>query len=715
MILTIHDNNLQKVAFIDNNKQGALNFYNDKWTRFLSKASSLFEFTVFKKSIQSDLVPYQTANALNDQSFVSFKYKGKTYLFHVMTIEETEQTITCTCKDLNLELTNEYTNPYKSDRPRSFREYCDVMGLLDFAALRIGINEISDLQRTLEWEGQDTKLNRILSLANKFDAEVDFEVRLNANGTIKDFVLNVYHEHDDKHQGVGKVRSDIILKKGKNIRSIKRTTDKTDLIVNAIRPTARGENGQELTIGGLGKWEIRNENGEVEFFQQGEFLYAPLSMQKYSSTWTGSTGNRDKYTRKDLTVDTDSKEMLRTQAYKELMRSAYPSVSYEIDGYVDLEIGDTAKVYNSGFYPALLLEVRVSEQIISFTNPAANKTVFDNIRALKSKLSSGIQERWQELFEASKPYTIRLSTDNGTVFKNGKGQSIVSPTLLKGGKVITADVSWRWALDGAVKTGMTYTVRGADVTGTSILTVSAYIGNTEVATNEITIVNVSDGRDGRDGAKGDKGDRGATGPAGPQGVQGLQGPKGALDEAQVREINDKLDGKADQAWTQEQMNMFYEQNALIEAEVQAKLSMERFSEWETKYLADMQARGKAQAKAEADLIEASRRIEALVIELGGMKEMKKFIDTYMSSSNEGLILGTNDGSSTIKVSHDRISMYSAGTEVMYISQGVLHIDNGIFTKTLQIGRFRIEQHRTNPDMNVCYYVGPSVDRKELDG
>ncbi|WP_105150518.1 hypothetical protein [Streptococcus suis] len=518
MILTIHDNNLQKVAFIDNNKQGTLNFYNDKWTRYLSKASSLFEFTVFKQTIQTDVAPYQTANALNDRSFVSFVYKGRTYLFNVMTIEETEHTITCTCKDLNLELTNEYTNPFKSNKARTFKEYCDVMGLLEFATLRIGVNEISDQKRTLGWEGQDTKLNRILSLANKFDAEVDFEVKLNANGTIKDFILNVYREHDDKHQGVGKVRSDIILKKGKNIRSIKRKIDKTDLIVNAIRPTAQGENGQEITIAGLGPWEVKNENGVVEFFQQGDMLYAPISMQKYPSTWTGSTGNRDKYTRKDITVDTKSKETLRTQAYKELMRSAYPSMTYEIDGYVDLEIGDTAKVYDGDFYPALLLEVRVSEQTISFTKPSTNKTVFDNVRALKSKLSSGIQERWQELFEASKPYLIKLATDNGVIFKNGTGQSIVTPTLYKGGKPLTATVTWRWSLDGAVKTGMTYTVRGADVTDTSTLTVAAYIGNDEVAVDELTFVNVLDGRDGGVGPKGDPGQRGADGLPGRDGV-----------------------------------------------------------------------------------------------------------------------------------------------------------------------------------------------------
>ncbi|HEL1996225.1 TPA: hypothetical protein TY320_000966 [Streptococcus suis] len=875
MILTIHDNNLQKVAFIDNNKQGTLNFYNDKWTRYLSKASSLFEFTVFKQTIQTDIVPYQTANALNDRSFVSFVYKGRTYLFNVMTIEETEHTITCTCKDLNLELTNEYTNPFKSNKARTFKEYCDVMGLLEFATLRIGVNEISDQKRTLGWEGQDTKLNRILSLANKFDAEVDFEVKLNANGTIKDFILNVYREHDDKHQGVGKVRSDIILKKGKNIRSIKRKIDKTDLIVNAIRPTAQGENGQEITIAGLGPWEVKNENGVVEFFQQGDMLYAPISMQKYPSTWTGSTGNRDKYTRKDITVDTKSKETLRTQAYKELMRSAYPSMTYEIDGYVDLEIGDTAKVYNGDFYPALLLEVRVSEQTISFTKPSTNKTVFDNVRALKSKLSSGIQERWQELFEASKPYLIKLATDNGVVFKNGTGQSIVTPTLYKGGRPITANVTWRWSLDGAVKTGMTYTVRGADVTDTSTLTVAAYIGNDEVAVDELTFVNVLDGRDGVKGEKGDPGPKGAEGrtpyihwaysdsadgtglttsdngqryighysdytqadsrdktkyrwadrwakievggtnlltgtdeyteifnseqshaeflrtpydlapvfdkhglieytlsfdlrasQAGQVVVyqqngsgskySGLWKPltvttewqrfhvtftptegnmelsesflafygvygtgvvpharkfkleKGTVPTDWSLAIEDwqlELNSKAGQAFTQEQLNLLNERAGIMQAELEAKASLDTVNNI-LKQIKDMKAADEATwAKVEKDLITHLQRVIKIETNLGDQAQRWNAVDTFMQVSNDGLSLGKADGSSSMLFSPDgRITMFSSGTPVMYVDKGVIHIDNGIFSKTVQIGRFREEQYHNNPDINVKRYV-----------
>ncbi|HEM5140047.1 TPA: phage tail protein [Streptococcus suis] len=975
-----------------------------------------------------------------------------------MTIEETEHTITCTCKDLNLELTNEYTNPFKSNKARTFKEYCDVMGLLEFATLRIGVNEISDQKRTLGWEGQDTKLNRILSLANKFDAEVDFEVKLNANGTIKDFILNVYREHDDKHQGVGKVRSDIILKKGKNIRSIKRKIDKTDLIVNAIRPTAQGENGQEITIAGLGPWEVKNENGVVEFFQQGDMLYAPISMQKYPSTWTGSTGNRDKYTRKDITVDTKSKETLRTQAYKELMRSAYPSMTYEIDGYVDLEIGDTAKVYNGDFYPALLLEVRVSEQTISFTKPSTNKTVFDNVRALKSKLSNGIQERWQELFEASQPYLIKLATDNGVIFKNGTGQSIVTPTLYKGGRPITANVTWRWSLDGAVKTGMTYTVRGADVTDTSTLTVAAYIGNDEVAVDELTFVSVLDGRDGVKGEKGDpgqrgsdglpgrdgvgirsttitygkstsgtiqptswtsqvpsvpngqflwtktvwaytdntsetgysvakmgeigptgaKGDRGATGPQGlqgpagpqgPRGIQGLQGPKGnqgiagpkgadgrtqythiayadnatgggfsqtdqtkayigmyqdftainstnptsyrwskwkgsdgaqgipgpkgadgrtpyihwaysdsadgtglitsdngqryighysdytqadSTDKTKYRwadrwakievgginlltgtdeesvyiskdpaameflrtpydlaKVFDKhglvtytlsfdlkadkdgavhvymqngsgsrygglhadigvttewkryhvtftptegnmelsesflafygvygtgvvpyarkfklekgtvptdwslaiedwqleLNSKADQAFTQEQLNLLNERAGIMQAELEAKASLDTVNNI-LKQIKDMKAADEATwAKVEKDLITHLQRVIKIETNLGDQAQRWNAVDTFMQVSNDGLSLGKADGSSSMLFSPDgRITMFSSGTPVMYVDKGVIHIDNGIFSKTVQIGRFREEQYHNNPDINVKRYV-----------
>jgi len=185
MLLTIHDANLQKVAFIDNEKQNTLHYFDDAWTRNLETGSSTFEFTVLKKAT------VKSYNYLNEKAFVSFKYNGKSYVFNVMTVEENEQTIKCYCENLNLELINEYANSYKATNAMSFVEYCNAMGLLSFTYLTIGLNEISDQKRTLEWDGQDTKLARLLSLAKKFDAEIDFDTRLNADSSIKSFKLPI--------------------------------------------------------------------------------------------------------------------------------------------------------------------------------------------------------------------------------------------------------------------------------------------------------------------------------------------------------------------------------------------------------------------------------------------------------------------------------------------------------------------------------------------
>ena len=971
MLLTIHDASLQKVAFVDNDKQNTLNYYDDTWARDLPTGSSTFEFTVFKKAIKSDTALSKAYQYLNERAWVSFRYHGRTYLFNVMTVEENEQTIKCYCENLNLDLINEHANPYKAERAMSFIEYCQEMGLLGFSNLSVGINEISDRRRTLEWEGQDTNLARLLSLANKFDAEIEFETQLNADSSIKSFRVNVYQENDENHQGVGRVRNDIQLTYGKNLTSITRKVDKTG-VFNAIRPTGKrrvkNEKGEEVeevvTLRGLDPWSV-TKDGILEFYQRNESLYAPISMQMYPSVFSPSTFD-DQWIRKDFSYETDNPKELRRLAYNELKKHCYPAVTYEVDGFIDVEIGDTIKIYDNGFNPALMVQARVSEQKISFTNPASNKTTFSNFKALENKLSDGIQAAFERLFEASKPYIIKLATDKGVIFKNGAGESTVTATLYKGGKPVVAGVTWRWALDGNVSTGMSYVVRGSSVKDTSTLTVSAYIDNNQVAVDEISFVNVLDGRKGE---KGDKGDTGARGEQGIQGERGLPGAKGdrglpgergsdgrtqythiayadnatgggfsfsgqgkafigvyqdftetnsnnptkylwtewrgrdgadglpgkpgadgrtpyvhfaysdnedgsgltltdngqryfghysdyekpdssdktkykwvdrwakvevggrnllkgskgpfkpnrnpanfdnnvlyhnetsiymvngqryrisaktdgtftshhdglkesdnvvlwIMDKAVTNyqivsdaktgttgtefvwnrptgtyhlrvntyrkdpqklksvweikveqgtiktdwspapeDIQKDIDSKADQGLTQEQLNALNEKSQILEAEMKAKASIEAFSELEKAYNAFVDKNAKDAAQSEKDLIEAGRRIDLLTTQFGGLAELKTFIDTYMKSTNEGLVIGKNDASSTIKVSSDRISMFSAGKEVMYISQGVINIDNGIFTASVQIGRFRTEQYHLNKDVNVIRYVG----------
>ena len=694
MLLTIHDSNLRKVAFIDNDKQDTLNYFNDTWTRYLETGSSTFDFTVFKKAVISDVGKKRAYNSLNEKAFVSFRYKGRTYLHTIRKIEENEKVIKCYSINLNLELINEYSIPYKSPKAMSFKEFCEEMDLLNYTFLKIGINEVANKKISAEWEGTDTKLNRLLSLAKKFGAEIEFDTRLNADSSIKSFTVNVYHEHDDTHQGVGQI-SPKILKYGKNLKTITRTIDKTG-IYNTVVPTGKDDKGNVVDIRGLGAWSVNNAKGEREFYQSGAALYAPLSMQMYPSTFTHSTGDRDQWIRKDMTVESSNPEVIRSTAYRELKKNCYPAVTYEAEGFADLEIGDTVKVYDDGFSPTLLLEMRVSEQVISFTNPKNNKTTFSNAKAIENRLSQGIQQQLDRMIEDAKPYTIKLATDNGIAFKNSQGQTIVTPTLMRGNKVINS--GWRWVVDGEIKaTSPSHIVRASDVNQKMVLTVSAWIDNKEVASEQLTLINASDGLQGQ---KGDAGPKGDPGP------KGDKGDKGAIDETQLKEIKTSIDSKADQGLTQQQLNALNEKAGIIQAELEAKASADILDNWIKAYKDFVNANETARAQAEKDLISASQRVSSIAKDLGELSDRWNFIDTYMSSSNEGLVIGKNDGSSSMLFSpNGRISMFSAGVEVMYISQGVIHIENGIFSKTIQIGRFREEQYHINPDMNVIRYVG----------
>lgn len=870
MLLTIHDSSLRKVAFIDNNKQGTLNYFNDTWTRYLETGSSIFDFTVFKKAIISDIGQKRAYNALNEKAFVSFHYKGKTYLHTIRKVEENEKVIKCYGINLNLELINEYSIPYKSPKAMSFKEFCEEMDLLNYTFLKIGINEVSDKKISAEWEGTDTKLNRLLSLAKKFGAEIEFDTRLNADSSIKSFTVNVYHEHDDNHQGVGQL-SPTVLVYGKNLKTLTRTIDKTR-IYNTVVPTGKDDKGNVVDIRGLGPWSVNNAKGEREFYQSGAALYAPLSMQMYPSTFTHSTGDRDQWTRKDMTVESSNPEVIRSMAYRELKKNCYPAVTYEAEGFADLDIGDTVKVYDDGFNPTLLLEMRVSEQTISFTNPKNNKTTFSNAKALENRLSQGIQQQLDRMIEEAKPYTIKLATDNGIAFKNGQGQTIVTPTLMRGNKVINS--GWRWVVNGVIKaTSSSYIVRAADINQKMVLTVSAWIDNKEVASDQLTLINTSDGtagktqylhrawansEDGRDGfstsssankryfgtytdfTEADSQDptsynwtalfdnvrvgarnfalgtaRATIGNQGkiytlaqsaqnwptiqplyltfdyvasetikgfrlnrvikyrngsPEqwdfttddkalGIQHIdttsvksgtysqpwlwkpysngrtsdlieeialylnfeKGSDGTVIISNLRintgtvpidwipapeDIEDSLNSKADQGLTQEQLNALNEKAGIIQAELEAKASADTLDNWIKAYKDFVNANETARAQAEKDLISASQRVSNIAKDLGELSDRWNFIDTYMSSSNEGLVIGKNDGSSSMMFNpNGRISMFSAGVEVMYISQGVIHIENGIFSKTIQIGRFREEQYHINPDMNVIRYVG----------
>lgn len=1268
--LVIHDSKLHPVLLLDNEKQGALNYYDDLWTRQLTTGSSAFEFSVYKKTLLGDNPLNHKYHALNDQAFVSFVHKGKVQLFNIMQVEETETTIRCLCENLNLELLNEYCNPYKATKAMSFEEYLVAFDILNWGALTIGTNEVKDKKLTLEWTGQDTKLARLLSIANNFDAEIEFETQLHNNHTFKAFIVNVYKEYEEgKSYGVGRDRSDTVLRYQKNIAGITKKLDKRQ-IYNAIRPygkkTVKGErvvsnpvtrkvtktvgsnktylggdikyyghtikkanvqaiinyavqynilpsgiitqlylesfwgdstvgkrdnnwagmsggaqtrpSGVKVTTGmarpaneggtymhyasvddflkdytyllakqgiynvvgkkniadytkGLfraggakydyaaagyqsytnlmtnirnginkvtgnilntidklwqtpvqpitavnvarratktmqalneatrlkgrrigsgqcyalsgwyakkldGAWidssvggirgrigggmaaaligtdynwgaygwkldrspnagnlqaggiynvkanfgapfyttqwghtgiiksvsktrvtvleqnyagrmyvmensyeinafarglqtvcypreiaqgmavngattqqvsggtqisyeevvqeaqtesyeeeqiiyidnsiykEWKDENGKVEYYLKNGFLYAPLSRDRYPSVLTGNE-TRDNWIRKDMEVETDSQDVLISTALKDLKAHAYPAITYEVDGYVDLELGDVVRIQDDGYEPPLILTARVVEQEISITNPSSNKTKFSNFVEKESQLASDLISDMLRLYDESIPYEIKLATSNGVAFKNGTGESVLTPSLQKNGKDYEAVYFYKNG-DSLIDIGPSLIVKASDFNHVLNITVEAYLNEELVASTQISFTDTEDGADGKtpywhvayanssdgtvdfsvsdsankryigqytdydaidssdpkkyrwtdmvgtvvvgtnnliDGTKSFFGtdwftsatledenlsncpftlkkwisgqkvshakdimvEQGVTytfsayvkrevagnlyfylydiadgfitsdtpretiiknvdsslrrfeitftptktgrirprfamvsseqGSFSSGGFMLVRGNKtGDWQESEADKASN-LDSKADEAFTVEQLNALAERARIAEAELQSKATLDTVNDWVKALQDEIKAREGGQKLSEQKLIDFSNRMIAVQQTIGEMQIRTDFVNKFMSQSEDGLVIGQKDGTSSVRVDNDRISFYSSGKEVAYIAQSVLVIDSGIFTTKLQIGRYRIEQYELNPDINVVRYVG----------
>lgn len=169
------------------------------------------------------------------------------------------------------------------------------------------------------------------------------------------------------------------------------------------------------------------------------------------------------------------------------------------------------------------------------------------------------------------------------------------------------------------------------------------------------------------------------------------------------DIQADIDSKADQTLTQEQLNALEAKRLQMEAELKAKATLEQVSELET-FVNNLK---KEDLDGRQKIIEITKAIEERVKDIEPIMEYSqklKFMDTYITQGNGGMIIGKNDGSTKVVVTPDRISFQSGGSEVAYISQSMLHIDNGVFTMSLQLGHYITRAHPKNEYVNATYFV-----------
>lgn len=502
------------VAFMDNAHKKSMHYWNDDLHEYLQGTANTYTFTVNAK--------HPDAQHIKAGNKVAFTYKGKSYYLNIVNTDKTEQTITATAWSLSFELINEDAGEYKAGKAMSFEEYLAVFDAE--RTLKLGLNEVSDKRITNEWTGTTSVLKRLFSLANVFSAEIEFETVLNRDYSLKEIVLNVYRKHSDTDSGVGEYRNDIVLRYGKGITGIRKTTD-AEKLYTCIQPT--GKDG--LTINGLDKKEY-DENGNIEYFTDGAIIRAPQARDRFPSNIVNKA---DAYILMRKEYDTDSKDKLYSMALSDLKTASEPVVTYEVDGYFDTNIGDTVRMQDQEWTPVLYLQARVSEQIRSLTNPKTAKTVFTNYKELTSEISDSLLQRMEDLINKNKVYTCSISTNNGIIFKNGIGSTTLTAYAYDNGVDVTGNLEIRWSKDGTeFYVGKSVTVNATDVDTKAVYSFEALENGIKRGYYEVTITDVMDGEDGKDGEQGpqgEKGEQGEQGPPGPQGAPGLdgiQGPKG---------------------------------------------------------------------------------------------------------------------------------------------------------------------------------------------
>lgn len=502
------------VAFMDNAHKKSMHYWNDDLHEYLQGTANTYTFTVNAK--------HPDAQHIKAGNKVAFTYKGKSYYLNIVNTDKTEQTITATAWSLSFELINEDAGEYKAGKAMSFEEYLAVFDAE--RTLKLGLNEVSDKRITNEWTGTTSVLKRLFSLANVFFAEIEFETVLNRDYSLKEIVLNVYRKHSDTDSGVGEYRNDIVLRYGKGITGIRKTTD-AEKLYTCIQPT--GKDG--LTINGLEKKEY-DENGNIEYFTDGAIIRAPQARDRFPSNIVNKA---DAYILMRKEYDTDNKDKLYSMALSDLKTASEPVVTYEVDGYFDTNIGDTVRMQDREWTPVLYLQARVSEQIRSLTNPKTAKTVFTNYKELTSEISDSLLQRMQDLINKNKVYTCSISTNNGIIFKNGIGSTTLTAYAYDNGVDVADKLQFRWSKDGhEFYVGKSVTVNATDVDTKAVYSFEALENGIKRGYYEVTITDVMDGEDGKDGEQGpqgEKGEQGEQGPPGPQGAPGLdgiQGPKG---------------------------------------------------------------------------------------------------------------------------------------------------------------------------------------------
>ncbi|MDY6064961.1 MAG: phage tail spike protein [Finegoldia sp.] len=234
--------------------------------------------------------------------------------------------------------------------------------------------------------------------------------------------------------------------------------------------------------------------------------------------WTRFNEKAKYYTR-IYNSEATSAKTLYDEGLRFLQNNNTPKIKYDVPVYLlpeDLEIGDTVRIIDHNFKPALYLSARLVDLTRSLTNSNENKAVFTNFKEEKSGIAKRLEElekkasrdefKWDNI-----PYEMTIISSNGTLFKDGLIETELQANLTRMGisqssvvdyftweristypdKVIISDESWN---ENHKETkGSNILINSGDVDMQADFVCSAVIDGTVVSTGSITIKDLTIG------------------------------------------------------------------------------------------------------------------------------------------------------------------------------------------------------------------------------
>ena len=373
MILYFADRHMNILGQASTELPKGLYVSDDLKTEEVEAGVATLEFTLnYTDDTRKDAKQYSTVG-----NYILRKNGDEQEFYTIITSEENifKQEVEIYAEDAGMDLLNETVGEYKADKAYPASYYVEKFS--DDSDFEVGINEVSNYNRKLSWEGEATASERILSVATQFDAEVSYTFEIDR--------LKIKHKYINLHKkrGVDQGRELRINREVKNIIVKSSVED----LATALSVTGGYPEDSETPINLKG---YKYDDGDI--YLSGSTIYSRSAVAKWSR-YLSEKGNGTGHIVQTYTYDTLSQSELCNRAVSKLKKIYDAAVSYEVElAYLPdgIKIGDTVNIVDDAG------ELYLSARIMKLESSICNDEYTATLGEYKLK-SSGISEKMESL------------------------------------------------------------------------------------------------------------------------------------------------------------------------------------------------------------------------------------------------------------------------------------------------------------------------------